>query len=175
MRGEKISETFRAAIVLTEVLNRLSVKTEMLGFNSRLHEFQPFGKQMSKEVRTKMGTMPDSVFSPAANATDTGWAVERASERLSKQKASEKFLFVLSDGLPEESPAHPRSNYDLTAIVRQVIEHTDQKLVGLGIGPGTGPVVEYFPNAIANVGVDEMAEKLGDLIREAIANYDSFA
>ena len=174
MRGQKIRETFKAAIVLAEVLNRLSINTEILGFNDRLYEYQPFGENMSKDVREHVGGMLQEVDTSAASYNDDGWAVEQASERLARQKATEKFLFVLSDGLPEESGTHPRSQYELGKIVARIMQDTDQKLIGLGIGSGTEHVERYYPNSVANIGVREMANKLADVIREAIANYDTF-
>jgi cobalamin biosynthesis protein CobT len=174
MRGSKIRETFKATIVLAEVLNRLSINTEILGFNDRLYEYQPFGYDMGREVREHMGGMLQEVDTEAASYNDDGWAVQQASKRLARQKAAEKFLFVLSDGLPEESRAHSGSQYELGKMVSQIMEETDQKLIGLGIGPGTDHVERYYPNSVANIGVREMSEKLADIIREVIANYDTF-
>jgi len=57
---------------------------------------------------------------------------------------------------------------------KKIIEETDIRLVGLGVGRGTEHVGEYYPNSIANVKVKEMAEKLADLIKEVVANYDKF-
>jgi nitric oxide reductase activation protein len=96
MRGQKIQETFKAAIVLAEVLNRLSINTEILGFNDQLYEYQGFNQNMGKEVREHMGGMLQEVSAPAAEWNDDGWAVQQASERLARQKTAEKFLFVLS-------------------------------------------------------------------------------
>lgn len=174
MQGEKIKETFKGVIVLAEVLNRLSINTEILGFNDRLYQYQEFGEDMSKKTRDHMGGMLQEVSTSAARYNDDGWAVEQASERLSHQKATEKFLFVLSDGIPEESSNHSRDKYELETVINRVIKDTDQKLIGLGIGPDTGHVEHYYPNSVANIGVREMSEKLAGVIREAIANYDTF-
>lgn len=174
MRGQKIRETFRAAIVLAEALNRLSIRTEVLGFNDKLYEYQPFGEDMSQDVRDKMGGIPQEVFSSGAQWNDDGWAVKQASDRLAKQKEAEKFLFVLSDGVPEPSPAHSGSKYDLNTVVQDTIQNTDQKLIGLGIGPNTSHVAGYYPNSISDINIREMAERLADIVRETIANYDSF-
>lgn len=168
--GGKINETFKGAIVLAEVLSRLSIDTEILGFNDRLYEYQAYGQDMSQEVRDRMGTMPQEVHTERARFNDDGWALDEASERLAKQKATEKFLFVLSDGVPIPSDIHLGSRYELGIIVRKIMEGTDQKLIGLGIGPGTYHVSNYYPNSIANIGVQEMAAKLADVIREAIAS-----
>ncbi|PIZ01059.1 hypothetical protein COY62_00395 [bacterium (Candidatus Howlettbacteria) CG_4_10_14_0_8_um_filter_40_9] len=174
MRGQKIEETFKAVIVLTEVLNRLSIQTEILGFNDKIYEYQKFGEDISNLKRENMGSMLGEVSSSGAIWNDDGWALDQASERLAKQKAKEKFLIVLSDGIPEESPAHSAEDYELGSVVQKVVSSTDQKLVGLGIGPDTNHVNRYYPNSISNVGVKEISRKLADLIREAIANFDKF-
>lgn len=174
MVGEKIKETFKAAVVLAEVLNKLSINTEILGFNDKLYEYQAFGQDMGRDVRERMGGMLQEVHMPAARWNDDGWAVEQASERLASQKATEKFLFVLSDGSPVESPYHDNSRYDLQSIISRIMHDNDQKLIGLGIGNGTEHVARYYPNNIANINVHEMADKLADVIHEVIANYDTF-
>lgn len=174
MRGQKVQETFKAAIVLAEVLNRLSINTEILGFNDKLYEYQAFGQDMNKDIREHMGGMLQEVSMPAASYNDDGWALLQASDRLATQKASEKFLFVLSDGQPEESSQHNQARYELRSVVNRITEETDQKLIGLGIGRGTDHVEFYYPNSIANISVQEMAGKLAAVIRETIAHYDEF-
>lgn len=177
-RDNKIEETFKAVIVLSEVLNRLSINLEILGFNDRIYEYQDFGQPMSKPIRENMGGMlgevDDTSDTGKAQWNDDGWALEKASERLVRQKADQKFLIVMSDGTPEESSMHPRSKYELGKMIKKIIEETDIRLVGLGVGRGTEHVGEYYPNSIANVKVKEMAEKLADLIKEVVANYDKF-
>jgi cobalamin biosynthesis protein CobT len=174
MRGTKITETFKAVVVLAEVLNALSIKTEILGFNDRMHDFQDFNVRLSDDARRKMGSMLREVDSDRARYNDDGWALKEASARLAREDAEEKFLIALSDGNPEESSAHGRSEFELHKVVKEIIETTDQKLIGLGIGSGTGHVSSYYPNSLADVPVKEMAEKLADLIREVIANYENF-
>jgi cobaltochelatase CobT len=175
---QKIEETFKAVIVLSEVLNRLSINLEILGFNDRIYEYQNFGEQMSKIIREHMGGMLQEVYDMSdtgkAQWNDDGWALEQASERLARQKADQKFLIVLSDGTPIESSMHPRAKYELGKMIEKVLEDTDQHLIGLGIGRGTEHVGSYYPNSIANVRVQEMAEKLAGLIKEVVANYDKF-
>lgn len=174
MRGRKIEETFKAVVVLCEVLNKLSIKTEILGFNDRLHEFQSFSTTISDDVRRAAGGMLDEVSSSHARYNDDGWALQQASARLAREDASEKFLIVLSDGRPEPSSQHAGPGHELRSTVESIMRESDQKLVGLGIGPGTRHVETYYPNSIADVAVTDMAKKLADLLREAIANYENF-
>lgn len=173
-RDKKIEETFKAVIVLAEVLNRLSIRTEILGFNEDLYVYQRFGQHMNDDIRKQMGKMLTEVLSTKAMHNDDGWAVQEASERLAKQNAEKKFLFVLSDGIPNESRKHPRSQYDLSEIVREIIKNTDQKVIGLGVGEGTEDMKKYYPNHQVDIKVEQLAEKLANTIREVLVNYDSF-
>jgi hypothetical protein len=79
-----------------------------------------------------------------------------------------------SDGLPEESSAHSGPEFDLGRMVNRIIQETDQKLIGLGIGSGTGHVEKFYPNSLADIDVKEMAEKLAGVIKEMIVNYHNF-
>ncbi|KKP43637.1 MAG: hypothetical protein A3C58_00840 [Candidatus Staskawiczbacteria bacterium RIFCSPHIGHO2_02_FULL_34_10] len=178
MKGEKIYEDFKSKIVISEVLNRLSINTEILGFNDRIYEYQNFGQPMSKQIRENMGGMLSEVNDTSdtgkARWNDDGWAVQQAAERLMRQKADYKFLIVMSDGEPVESPMHPREKYELSGVIAKLLKETNIRIIGLGIGNRTDHVRDYYPNSIANVKVKEMAEKLADLIREVIADYDKF-
>ena len=174
MRGKKIEETFKATIVLAEVLNKLSIMTEILGFNDRIHEYQRFKERLSPEIRSKMGTMPAEVGSERAQWNDDGWAVSEASTRLAKRRELEKFLVVLSDGLPEPSSAHGGLAYELSKVIKGIEKDEDQKIVGLGIGPDTNHVANYYRHHLANVGLTEMASRLADLLKEMIVDYNKF-
>ena len=55
-----------------------------------------------------------------------------------------------------------------------IIEETEQKLIGLGIGRGTEHVEKYYPSSLANIPIEEMGKRLADVIREAIENFDKF-
>ncbi|MEK9151578.1 MAG: hypothetical protein AAB547_03015 [Patescibacteria group bacterium] len=179
--GGKIQETFKALIVLAEALNKLSIKVEILGFNDRFYEYQAFSKDMDRETRERMGGMIEETVvasqgggGHASNQTDTGWATKLASERLARQQAGEKFLITLTDGVPQESPAHSGAEYRLDRVVNHIMRESDQKLIGLGIGSGTEHVKKYYPNNLANIDAKEMAAKLADAIREMIVNYQRF-
>jgi hypothetical protein len=174
MRGEKIQETFKATVALAEVLNRLSINLEILGFHDEIREYQKFGNGLDKDTREKMGEVLQEVSTNHALYNDDGWALGQASKRLEEQKAAEKFLIVLSDGIPEPSNRHSGIEYDLGRVVSKISDETDQKLIGLGIGSGTNHVEKFYPSSVAGVGVKEMSQKLSDLIREVIENYDNF-
>lgn len=171
-KGGKIKAAFKGAVALTEALNRLSIKTEILGFHDELREYRRFGMSLSDTVRENMGVMLQEVKTNHAKYNDDGWALSEASKRLAREPASEKFLIPISDGLPEPSAKHAGREYGLSTVVKRIEEETDQKLIGLGLGSGTEHVKEYYPNSVANVSIEEMAERLADLILDAIEQYD---
>lgn len=179
--NDKSKEVLKSIIVLAEVLNRLGVNVEILGFNDEIKEYQAFDHSMSKTVRDNIGEIINDSASKRCtqchmdhNATDIGWATQIAAEHLAKQKAAQKFLITLSDYQFEESPKHPANEYELGKMIKKVSENKDIHIIGLGIGQETESVSSYYPNSIANVKVKEMAKKLADLIKEVIANYDKF-
>jgi len=168
MRGRKIAETFKATIALTEVLTQLGIKTEILGFNNKIHEFLAFNKKLSKDVRDKMSTMLGEVSSSRADYNDDGWAVEEASKRLAQQEEIEKIMIVLSDGTPEESSVHSGEEYELKGVIDKIVSKGKEKVIGLGIGPNTKHVSHYYPYSIADVSVEEMSKQLAELIVKVI-------
>lgn len=182
MQGEKIRETFKAVIVLSEVLNKLLIATEVLGFNDRIYKYQQYGEQMSKEVRKAMGGMLKEVAifnkdGPRALDNDDGWALSQASKRIARQRASMKFIIVLSDGKPKMGSRRKddaQLDNELKETIKHITKETDQKLIGLGVGNHTEHVNHYYPNSIANVTVKKMAEKLAELIRKVIEHYNDF-
>ncbi len=70
--------------------------------------------------------------------------------------------------MPEESGVHSGPEFDLGTIVKKVLTKHTQRLIGLGIGSGTGHVSDFYPQSIANVSVDQMAESLAELIKDVI-------
>ncbi len=61
MQGDKIEETFKAVVVLSEVLNKLSLNIEILGFNDRIHSYQEYGHDINDDTRYLMSDMVDEV------------------------------------------------------------------------------------------------------------------
>ncbi len=160
--GKSVSD-LKAKIVLAEVLNKIGINLEIIGFHDELIEYQNFGQDISKEVREHIGEMPQVVRSKRCdqckmdhNATDIGWATKVAAERLAKQKAKQKILITLSDYQPEESPKHLAKDYALDQI-KESLEETDLSLIDIDLGHG-GFRIEALP------------ETLAELIKKAIAN-----
>jgi len=173
MTGEKIRETFKAVILLTEVLNRLGITNEILGFQDQVITFKEFSQDLNDAIRKKItgmvaeayGENPGGHNNPSDN--DDGPCVMEASQSLSRQPGREKFLLVLSDG----EPAGSRSDsHDLHETVEAILNETDQKLVGIGLGEGAVHVRDFYPTSMSGIKIEELAEKIGNLLKDMIEN-----
>jgi hypothetical protein len=161
MRGQTMQEDFKAKIVFAEVLNKLGMNVEILGFNDEVYEYQKFGEPMSKQIREHMGGMFKEVDDSCCkacgnehNETDLGWAVKTAAERLAGQKAAKKLFIVLTDGKLAESSKHPSDQYDPKKIKQEILDQTD--------------IVPIDPGSITGQSVQEIVDRLKELIKQSL-------
>ncbi len=178
MSGQKIQETFKGVVLLTEVLNRLGINFELLGFQDEVIGFKKFNEDLSDTTRKKISGMRGEVSgqNPGGHNkgayNDDGPCLLEASESLGKQPGKEKFLIVFSDGLPEGC----RSNgNDLTKAVEKITKTTNQKLVGLGLGWGTDHVKTYYPASLPNIQIKDLSEVMGNLLEDLILHPQKYS
>jgi len=178
MAGDgKIEETFKAVILLAEVLNRLGIRFELLGFQDEIIIFKTFDEELNDTIRTKISGMIAEANgeNPGGhnvnNYNDDGPCLLEASEGLDKQHGKEKFLMSLSDGMPA---GRRSTDWDLEKAVEHILTTTDQKLVGLGLGYGTDHVGHFYPTSLPNIRVEKLAETLGDLLEDMILHPDKY-
>jgi len=165
MQGEKIEQTFKGLVVLAETLNRLDLKYEIVGFtttfSNNVKVYKDFKDKLTKETRDKISSMRKEEM----GSTPTSSATKFVSQRLEKNKGRHNFLLTLTDGAPY--PENPQLAKDFIKMARQ---KTNQKFIGLGLGPGTDHVKEIYPASIPNILVEELPQKLAKLFEEIIKN-----
>ncbi len=176
--GQKIQEAFKSSVALAETLNNLGVKFEIVGFQDVLLEFKSFEENLDEPMRGKLNQMilevsgnnPEGHNNPGDN--DDGACLLEASKHLADQIAKNKFLIVLSDGIPAMDSMKKSSaqlDRELKEAVAEISANTNQKLIGIGLM--SGAVAKYYENNIAGVSTKEMVETLGGLLREIIEKY----
>lgn len=177
-RGGKIEQTFRGVILLAEVLNRLGIKAEILGFQDEIIQYKDFHEEMSSSIRKKMLIMLKEVSNRGehnqANWNSDGYCLGKASDLLTKQKGKDNFLMVFSDGLPVPDPAHDGVEYDLKKTVERIRKNTRQKLIGIGLGPDTEHVSEYYPTSLPRIDLKHLPRLLGDLLEDMIEHPSNY-
>lgn len=177
MQGEKIQKTFKAVVLLGEVLNRLGVKNEILGFQDEVIDFKHFGEILDDTLRKKISGMiaevggdnPGGHNRPSYN--DDGPCLTEASRGLEQEHAKEKFLLVLSDGNPEGRHSNSR---DLENAVSEILSTTGQKLVGIGLGSETDHVKKFYPTSLPSIDINALPQVLGDLLEDLIKNPQKY-
>lgn len=169
----RIEETFKAVVLFTEVLSRLGIPHEILGFQDDLIVFKEWDDELGAAVRGRLSGMLAEVRNSnpgghnQAAFNDDGPCLLAASEHLKGQASSRKLLLVLSDGIP----AGRRSGEaELREAVRSILSTTDQILVGLGLGPGTDHVADFYPIALPGIRAEELPERLAALLVDVLGS-----
>jgi hypothetical protein len=96
---------------------------------------------------------------------DDGPCVLEAAEELLCQPVRQRVLIVVSDGLPEGRRSVPD---DLHGAVGELSGIRGLRLVGIGLGPNTEHVRNFYPESIANVRPQRLADEIGALLRRAL-------
>lgn len=189
MKGEKIEETFKGVVLFAEALERVrlvlgNVRVAIYGFQDDVLKYKGFDEELNDKIRKEMNLMKSEVYNEGkhnrANYNNDGYCLDKISKIL-EQEEGDKFLFVLSDGLPcgddsHHIPGYSKENEDeeLLAVVKRISEKTDIRLLGIGLGPGTEHVEEFYPNSlrnvenIPNVRVEDLARVLASKLEELI-------
>lgn len=182
MDGETIQETFKGVVLFTEALQRAAsvlgdVEVCVQGFQNGLIPYKGFEDGMSADLRNQMSDMKERTHLPGCGYNNDGVCVDTASQQLEERSEKEKFLIVLSDGIPApqwssnvERYQHLDANEQLRRVVQDISSNTKQHLLSIGLGPGTEHVADYYDDSLArvanipNVDIEELVEKLEQVL-----------
>jgi hypothetical protein len=168
MQGERIEAAIVAARALSQALSRISrVSGSLSGFQNKLIPFIGFGERPGAGTLAKVdemrlevtGTRPGGNNRPRINAD--GPCLRAAAAELCARPEPDRLLVVISDGQPEDGPDAPA---ELRAAVAHIQAMPRFTLVGLGLGPETEHVTQYYPIARAGVAPTALAGVIGQLL-----------
>ncbi len=176
MEGKKIEETFKGVVVLAEVLEKLGIQYEIIGFSSGVKFFKQWREKLNKEKRDELTEMK----SWGKQSTHTDEATELAIKHIEKNGGKNNFILTLTDGQPYPSEHSKR--------LREILEETKNKnikTVGCGLGPDTEFVKDYYPASLSipNVkpteqqkkeGQKDFAEAFADLLEDMIKHPEKY-
>jgi len=171
MQGPKSEAALLGTVLVAETLHRLGVPLAVAGFQDELIPFLDFHDPLDAERRQRLETMPQEVNDSRPDGhnhsryNDDGPCVLEAAERLLAQAAHDRILMVISDGLPE---GRRSDENDLRRAIATLCEEPGLSLIGIGLGPQTEHVTQYYPDAVANVPVPELAAQLGELLERVL-------
>ncbi len=172
MRGEKVDSAILGTILLAETLSKMKINFAVFGFQDQLIPLIAFqqgmddvGKSNLLEMENEVhGNRPFGNNEPSYN--DDGPCLAQAAELLLQQAASERYLLVVSDGLPE---GRSSSKDDLRNAIEAIQKEQLINLMALGLGPRTEHVLDYYaPMAIANVPIEAFSWEISRLLERMI-------
>lgn len=190
--NKRIFRAMEAGYAMGQVLSKVGVDFEILGFTTKstsmpaadrkkfkeeeekmgrrysrseviyMPVFKSFSEQFKSEQKKRMAVTPH--YLDMRNNID-GECVEYACERLLKQPNERKVLFVLSDGQPAASGDHSALSNHLKDTVKKFSK------IGIdifGIGIETDSVRAYYPNYAVLARVSELPTVLIEQLRRVI-------
>jgi cobaltochelatase CobT len=151
MHGSKTDVAQAGTVLMAESLHRLGIPFAINGFQDRLIRFADFHDGLTERVRTAVGEMPLEVSGqrPGGNNTpgfnDDGPCLREAAEQLLSAPADDRILIVVSDGMPA---GRRSTEQDLRNVVRLLAREPRLRLIGVGIGPDTDHVRDFYPQQL---------------------------
>jgi uncharacterized protein YegL len=176
MEGEKIEETFKGVVVLAEVLEKLGIQYEIIGFSDQVKTLKEWKEKLDKEKRDQLTVMKISV----RGNTHTDKATKFAIEHIEKNKGKNNFILTLTDGEP-----YPDVHSNRLRNILKEIKNKNIKIVGVGLGPDTEFVKDYYPAYLylPNIkpkeqhkkeGEKDFAEAFADLLEDMIKHPEKY-
>jgi cobalamin biosynthesis protein CobT len=168
MYGPKTEAAQAGTVLVAEALHRLQIPFAVNGFQDRLIRFADFHDGLTEGVRRALGEMPLEVAAnrPGGNNVpgynDDGPCLREAAEQLLSAGADDRILIVVSDGMPA---GRRSTEQDLREVIRLLAREPRLRLIGVGIGPDTDHVRDFYPNSRASVPLERFAGVLAELLR----------
>ena len=123
MIGIKISETLKALILIVEVLNKLNIPVEIIGFHgNEVKLIKPFEEKLNDSTRNKLASLVECL----GGRTNTDEATEIASNRLMHYHSKEAFIITFTDGKPD-SMRRTRTKI----LINKIIRERNQKIMAV--------------------------------------------
>jgi Mg-chelatase subunit ChlD len=172
MGGQKVKAAIAATRALSAALAEVrGISWCVLGFQDTTIPFVRFEERGEPHVLARIddmsaevaGTRPGGNNKPRYN--DDGPCLLEAAATLQARPERDRLLMVISDGNPE---GRRSSREDLHRAVAQVQSMRGMTLVGLGLGPSTEHVTDYYPVSQANIALGDLAPAIGRLLASGL-------
>ncbi len=147
-KEDKITEALRSLILFSEVLYKLGMPFSVKVFNENVYELKSFEEDY-KEAKGRIV----EVASKVGGGTDLGKAIAVGLESLevfTKKRKSRGILILFTDG----EPTRGIRGEELKAFITQMKQKFP--IVGIGVGPATRTVKEYFERT--GISVDDISK-----------------
>lgn len=172
MRSRKIEAAMECVVLLCEALEGLDVAVGIAGFQDQLIWIREIGEPLDHRVVDRIEQMPLEVWGVRPEGhnhpdhNDDGPCLLEAAAALARYPSAWRVLIVISDGHPAGLRSTPEDLHE--AVARLRARGSPDVLVGVGVGPGTEHVADYYPIHAAEVPVEDLANRLAALLTYAV-------
>jgi hypothetical protein len=175
MRGERIEEALKAAVLMAEAFSKKGIPFEILAFHDKLLELKQFEQDYFGKKKMELMRVLKEVHTSNASYNDDGFAVDGASRRLQRrllENDAQGALIVFSDGRPEPSSEHSGAEWELHDMVNKWSKKIP--LIGVGIGPGMKETIKeyYGKNGLPVPDVSKLPRELLNILRKQLARFE---
>ncbi len=193
MRGNPIVMSAMACEIIAQILEKFSVKTEIIGFTTadwkggkarklwessgrqknpgRLNELRHIiykhFNQSFKKAKTNLGLM---LKEGVLKENIDGEALLFARSRLMQQSEKRKILIVISDGTPVDDSTNSANDSDILSdhlqhVINKIEKSSKIEVVGIGVGHSTE---EFYRNSITIKSLEELGDVMINKISELL-------
>ncbi len=168
----KVQAAVLATSVAAQVLSELEIRFAVVGFQDVPIPIVDFGEPWSRQLAQRIDAMvleasatrPGGHNQPGIN--DDGPCLLAAARTLLGQPARTRLLLAISDGSPSGVRSGPE---DLHRAVAQLTANRGLVLSAIGIGPDTGHVCDFYPDAQGDVPLERFAGVLSQTLVRRLA------
>ena len=181
----KLKETFKTVVILSEVLDKLGIDFEVIGFSTKflndVKKYKNFSGKFGRLTQEDRKRMVEILHDVKSNAfTPTSTATAYASKELQKQAkqigSKYNFLINLTDGKPNRTSLEDPEEQRKTKEAIEEAQGLGQKLIGIGIGKPDQIyyVKDFYKAAIIEENVKKLPEAFADLLEDMIRHPEKY-
>jgi len=181
----KLRETFKAVVILSEVLDKIGIDFEVIGFSTvfpndvkTYKKFSGKFRRLTKEERQALSGILEDVKSNAftPTSTATSYASKRLQEHAKEIRSKYNFLINLTDGKPNRTSVEDPEEQRKTKEAIEEAQQLGQKLIGLGIGKPDQIyyLKDFYKAAVIEENVQKLPEAFADLLEDMIKHPEKY-
>jgi len=154
--GRRMERAFDGLVLLVEVCRRIGVPAAVWSFASQPSEDLGWDVPLDAAARQGLGRLPDG----CGGTTNMEAALDAVRKSFAARHGDPKILIVLGDGEPN------RREPTLAAVRR--LEEDGIATVGLGLGPGTASLEQYFRCAATEIPSERIVEHVARVLEQSL-------
>lgn len=148
MRGERMAESLQGTVVLCEVCHRVGVPLTVYAFSNTVETLLQHDTPLDTDVCSKLGALVSST----AGRTDLTEALKLVFSNLQDSPFEDRYVFVISDGKPDDAPS---ACAEVNRLLGDGIV-----VIGLGLGPDTKSLDDIIPMSHTNLSAKNLPKVL---------------